>query len=128
RKHYTYHVWDRLKMLTNEYYKQKPWQHLTNQQVIAIYDGRFDQYLFCSVLGKENGLFGLSVYIGFNGLLSLHTSLTKKLSIEQLFHLHANLLLRFEKETPSSFQSSKGAPDLVDENIRVHYTSYEPGY
>src|SRR5699024_5105965 len=77
RKTYSKDCWIHLKQATEKYYDDKPWEDLTNQQIFAIYDEQFDEYLFCSVLGNDNGLYGLSVYVGFNGLLSLHTSLTK---------------------------------------------------
>lgn len=120
--------WTQLNQFTKQYYQTKPWKSITNQQMFAIYDARFDEYLFCSVLGKENGLYGLSVYVGFNGLLSLHTSLTKKLSIEQLFHLHANLLLRFEKHSDNHKGQKLAAAIFTNEEVNAQFTSYQPGY
>src|SRR5699024_10405349 len=93
------------------------------------YDERFDEYLFCSVLGKAEGMYGLSVYIGFNGLLSLHTSLTKNLSIEQLFQLHSNLLLQFESKSNKKTENHLSPSSLlVNEGVIAQFTSYKPGY
>lgn len=121
--------WDRLHGMTEQYYEVKPWKTLTNQQVFAIYDDRFDEYLFCSVLGNDEGMYGLSVYIGFNGLLSLHTSLTKKLSIEQLFQLHENLLLSFETKDYKQEKDTIVSPVFFsNEKVAAQFTSYKPGY
>lgn len=126
---YTANCWDRLHKATEQYYKYKPWKTLTNQQVFAIYDERFDEFIFCSVLGKDEEMYGLSVYIGFNGLLSLHTSLTKNLSIEQLFQLHANLLLQFEKKNKKRKQHySSPASFFANDEVSAQFTSYKPGY
>lgn len=125
---YTLDCWNRLDRVTEQYYYKKPWRKLTNQQVIAIYDDRFDEYLFCSVLGNDEGLYGLSVYIGFNGLLSLHTSLTKNLSIEQLFQLHANLLLQFERKSKNQKHATSPVSFFSNDQVTAQFTSYKPGY
>lgn len=119
---------ERLQQFTAKYYEAAPWKQINNQQIFAIYDERFDEYLFCSVLGKENDLYGLSVYIGFNGLLSLHTSLTKRLSIEQLFHLHSNLLLQFENKPNEKQHMQTNSSTFITNDVKAHFTSYKPGY
>lgn len=117
--------WFNLANAIDRYYKEKPWEQITNQQVFAIYDSHFDEYLFCTILGKESDLLGLSVYIGFNGLLSLHTSLTKNLNIDQLFQLHDNLLLQFNPKDESPPAST---PFYENDEVYAQLTSYKPGY
>lgn len=122
--------WNDLFEATKRYYEHKPWNDISNQQVFAIYDESYDEYLFCSILGNNSDLYGLSVYIGFNGLLSLHTSLTKNLSIEQLFQIHSNLLLRFEQNNKNEalIERANKQPLVINDNIVAQFTSYRPGY
>lgn len=122
-------VWEELVVLTEQYYEMKPWKHISNEQVIAIYAERFDEYIFCSVLGDHHDLYGLSVYVGFDGLLALHMSLTKKLTIDQLFQIHSNILLRFEKKKRHDAHShnQRHASYEMDNEILAQYTSYKSG-
>lgn len=118
--------WLSLQDMTKVYYDRKPWTIITTNEVFVIYDERFDEYLFCTVLGHDNGLYGLSVYKGFNGLLSLHTSLKKRLSMEQLFHIHDNILLQFESNEASE---KLVAPSFfINDSVNAQFTSYKPGY
>src|SRR5699024_8539549 len=44
-------TWLSLQDMTKIYYDQKPWTTITTNEVFVIYDERFDEYLFCTVLG-----------------------------------------------------------------------------
>ncbi len=111
--------------LIDRYYQLKPWKKITNQQIFAMYDADFDEYLFCTILGKENDLLGFSVYVGFNGLLALHTSLTKPMKMEQLFPLQDNLLLQFHPNEEGDLTS----PSVYrNQEVYAQLTSYKPGY
>lgn len=129
-KLFSQNVWDELYSLTERYYQEKPWKYISNEQVIAIYDQRVDEYIFCSVLGDNHDLYGLSVYTGFNGLLSLHMSLTQNFDIDQLFQIHSSLLLRFERQTRKQIVSSNSTQSFLQmkNGLISQYTSYQPGY
>lgn len=121
--------WHELHQLTARYYKEKPWEWISNEQIFVLYNKDFDEYLFCTVLGQKNDFIGLSVYRGFTGLVSLHSSLTKSLSIEQLFQLHKNLLLQFQKMPELPAKEFNSASSYLDEvGVYAQFTSYKPGY
>lgn len=123
-------VWHELMDTTEQYYLQKPWKYIFNEQVIAIYDDRIDDYIFCSVLGDHHDLYGLSVYKGFNGLMSLHMSLTHNFRIEQLFQIHSSILVRFERQNRNEIiqQEKLQPPYKMQNGLIAQFTSYEPGY
>lgn len=130
RNYYMETVWDDLYSLTKRYYQAKPWKYISNEQIIAIYDEQINEYIFCSILGDHHDLYGLSVYVGFNGLLSLHMSLKQNFSIEQLFQIHSNLLVTFERQTRNEIIPSdkKQPPFTLDNGVVAQFTSYQPGY
>jgi len=68
--------WPETLELAKEYYREKPWEYLGDEQLFAIHEPVTDKILYCSILGNAQELYGLAVYIDFDGLTTLFNILS----------------------------------------------------
>src|SRR5690625_836002 len=90
------YLWNEVLVETKNLYENEPWRKITDDQVYVIYDEANDEHYFCSILGKAEEIFGLSVYIGFDGLLSLLDSFEGAKTPEEIMKHQRSLLISFE--------------------------------
>lgn len=125
-------LWHEVLMETKKLYDIEPWRKITDDQVYVIYDDIHDEHYFCSILGKAREVFGLSVYIGFEGMLSLLDSFEGEKTPEEIMKHQHSLLISFEnredlekeqydiiKRHQVTFRGKKAWPSFV---------SFTPGY
>lgn len=63
--------WPETLELAKEFHREKPWEYLGDEQIFAIHEPVTDKILYCSILGNAQELYGLAVYIDFDGLFTL---------------------------------------------------------
>lgn len=126
--------WSDVFDLTKEFKKSAPWKHISDNNLIAFFDQATDTPIICSVLGNSENTFGLAIYIGREGLMSLVNTYLIENDFEKMNILQTqrSLLLsledredlakeeyKFLKKHEASFRGKKSWPT---------YTSYRPGY
>ncbi|WP_404454490.1 plasmid pRiA4b ORF-3 family protein [Virgibacillus necropolis] len=115
-----------------EFYQQKPWEYMADDQIFLVVDSNSGESYYCSVIGAGGNTFGLAVYVGQEGLLTLHDLWSGvKSNFDLLLEQHS-LLLTFEdredlqkedyqfvKDNNVTFRGRKAWPVFI---------SYQPGY
>ena len=83
--------------LAKEFLQTKPWEFMGDEQIFAIHEPVSGKILYCSILGNANELFGLAVYIDYDGLFTLFNILTGEESSDfDILQTQRSLLLSFE--------------------------------
>src|SRR5699024_5759215 len=89
--------WPETMLLTKLYQDAKPWEMMGDGDIFGVLDPISGDMMYCSVLGHADEMYGLAVYIGYDGvhmlsnLLDGHTP--TDFDIQQYQH---SLLLSFE--------------------------------
>ncbi|MFZ3576833.1 DUF7309 domain-containing protein [Virgibacillus sp. DJP39] len=117
---------------TKNLYQDKPWQYMGDDQTFLIVNSHSGEYYYCSVIGAAGETFGLAVYIGQEGLLTLlkvlkggepdFDFLLKQRSILLTFENREDLSkedYQFVKNSDVTFRGKKAWPVFI---------SYQPGY
>lgn len=124
--------WENFYAVSNTYLELKAWERITNEQIIAYYIEERDEYIFCSVLGSNEEMYGFTVYEGFHGFLALFASLLKDISIETIMQYQTSILLHFapysEKEKQSFPYVELMPTALKNHRIWPYVTSYQAGF
>src|SRR5699024_447396 len=126
--------WSDMFPLTKAFKKAAPWEHISDNNLFAFFDEKSKIPIICSVLGNEENTFGLAIYIGREGLMSLVNTYLIENEFEEMNILqtqHSVLLTledredlsreeyAFLKKHKGSFRGKKAWPS---------YTSYRPGF
>lgn len=125
-------AWHELFENATQLKKLKPWEWLEDDQIIVVQLPDTGEYAYCSVLGKLGEEFGVAIYIGNAGLISLQSTVNGMIDFEDLLAQQRSILVSFsdrdELETPDydiiknlglSFRGQKQWP---------MFRSFKPGY
>ncbi len=124
--------WPKTLEKAKEFQQLKPWEVMTDEQIFAIEDPITGEYLFCSVLGQADEMYGLAVYIGADGLYSLLDSFAGIKDSSEIFKFQRSLLLSFENRNDlekAEYELIK-AYDMTfrGKNAWPSFVSFEPGF
>lgn len=124
--------WPKTLAKAKEFQQLKPWEVMTDEHIFAIEDPDTGEYLFCSVLGQAEEMYGLAVYVGADGFFTLIDSLSGMKSGSEIVKHQRSLLVSFEDRTDLeqeeydiiksydvSFRGKKAWPSFV---------SFKPGF
>lgn len=62
--------WNQLFNVADQVKKNQPWLEIQDNQFIAIWSDRIDDYVYCSIMGNAEESFGVTGFLGSRGLLS----------------------------------------------------------
>ncbi len=85
----------RLIIEMKELHAASPWEWLFDDQVFIVEDSISNEKLFISVLGGSGQEFGLAVYIGYDGYLSVRNTMENSLSMDELVLSQRSILASF---------------------------------
>lgn len=126
------HNWKRFYDVSNTYYTNEAWKRMRDDQIFAFYIEEFDEYLFCSVLGSNNEIYGFTAYQGFHGFVSLYASLMRNISIDTIMQYQTSVLLQFDtydEHSKKSFPFHELMPEAMKEqSVWPYMTSYQAGF
>src|SRR5699024_6342841 len=126
-------VWEKTLEITKAFLQNKPWETITENNLLVLVEPNSNQYLFCRVCnykeGEENGL---EIYVGLDGLFTYLALISEE-----------NLMLDGFQKAHVLFVSFEDYEELLMEDhqlINAHSTSFngesawpvfasfEPGY
>lgn len=105
--------WGRLFELISEYQNLEPWIYLADDQLIALKLADVEDWFYCSVLGFSDIQYGLSVFIGNDGLKSLREIFGEPIEYNEY---HEFELLTIQRSLHLSFGSRK---DLENKDLAI---------
>ena len=94
RKEASIQEWKDLYQVATIIKELKPWEHFWDMDLIGIQEGKEEDTVFFSVLGRGGGCYGLAAYEGYEGLndfLMLAMSESMNLSVEYAMFSQHNL-------------------------------------
>lgn len=126
--------WSDVFSLTKDFQEAAPWEHIGDNHLFAFFDEKSKIPIVCSVLGYREDNFGLAIYIGREGLMSLVHSYLIDHEFEQMNTLHTqrSVLLSLKnredvtKEAYAFLTKHKGS--FHGKKAWPTYTSYRPGF
>src|SRR5699024_1881725 len=126
--------WSDVFPLTKEFQQAAPWEHISDNNLFAFFDEKSQIPIICSVLGNGENTYGLAIYIGREGLMSLVNTYLIENEWEQMNILQTqhSILLTLEdrenltKEEYAFLKKHKGS--FRGKKAWPSYTSYRPGF
>ncbi|MBO8173091.1 MAG: plasmid pRiA4b ORF-3 family protein [Bacillaceae bacterium] len=88
-------IWQRLFDQAVAYKKLKPWQWMSDDQIIAVQLPDSGEMAYCSVLGAMGEEFGLVIYLGDDGLRSMQETMRGTSSIDDIVSVQRSILVSF---------------------------------
>lgn len=113
----------------------KPWEKFWDMDIVAVQDGKEEDTIFFSILGKGGDCYGVSVYEGYNGLndfLLLTLGERMNLSMEYTMFSQKNLTCYWGNREELTEKQRGIIKELGykyrGKNQWLYFMSYEPGY
>ncbi|PXW81705.1 pRiA4b ORF-3-like protein [Pseudogracilibacillus auburnensis] len=91
--------WPETLLMAKQFQQIKPWEEMSDELIFAILDPVSEQYMFCSVIGNAEEMYGLTVYIGMDGFFALLDTLTSDRNEFEILQRQHSLLVSFENRT-----------------------------
>lgn len=135
RKEASFESWKELYEVTLNIKELAPWKNLWDSDLIAICLPGREEPVFCSILGRGGACFGISAYVGLDGLADfnmLSRSEESHLPVDFVMFEQSNLSCYFgsRDEVPNEQKKVIKALDLKfrgDKNW-AYFESYKKGY
>ncbi|UOQ84156.1 plasmid pRiA4b ORF-3 family protein [Gracilibacillus salinarum] len=126
--------WQSLYAWVDRFKQLKPWHFLHDDQIIAIWIPSIKDYCYCSIMGAGGQHFGISTYVGEEGLKALCATLTQEMqpgyltTILYTRSIVLNLVNRDELD-PEEYKVIKQADKKYrGKNQWPSFVSYKPAY
>src|SRR5699024_2325852 len=126
--------WSDVLPLTKEFKRVAPWEHISDNNLFAFFDEKSNMPIICSVLGNSENTFGLAIYIGREGLMSLVNTYLIENEFEQMNILQTqrSVLLTLEDREDLTKEEyaflTKNKASFRGEKAWPTYTTYRPGF
>lgn len=129
---HSYFDWKRSFETAAQLYQLKPWQYLTERDLFIIEEPLSKDLLFCSIIGASGKAFGLVVYPGYCGRLSLE-SLKKPYTFTHdyllsITSLNVNYCHENELDEKDITLIQNNELTFSDKNDWIQFRSYDIGY
>ncbi len=125
--------WDILYKEALKFRKLDPWYYLEDTEIYCIEDPISKTPIFCSILGSNNEVFGLSAHIGLTGMEAVNKIISGNIAKldEEFYEMHT-LLCSFEPWDhlliEEQIQAEKFDPELKKDQMCPGFICYEPDY
>ncbi|MFV9511437.1 plasmid pRiA4b ORF-3 family protein [Tepidibacillus sp. LV47] len=87
--------WQRLFDYAIQFKKLKPWEWLSDNQIIAVKLPDTGEFTYCCVLGEMGEEFGLAIYLGNDGLISLQKIMSGSENFHNIVTRQRSILVSF---------------------------------
>lgn len=135
RKEATLEQWGVLYEVATRIKELKPWEKFWDLDLIAIENGKAEDTVFFSILGRGGNCYGIAVYEGYEGLnrfLMLTMQEKMNLSSEYAMFNQRNLTCYWGNRDELTDKQRKTIKDLGykyrGKNQWLYFLSFEPGY
>lgn len=135
RKDASLESWKELYEVTLNIKELEPWEHLWDADLIAICLPEREEPVFCSILGRGGACFGISAYVGLDGLADFNMiagNEERPLPVDFIMFEQSNLSCYFgsRHEVPNEQKKVIKALDLKfrGSNNWTYFESYKKGY
>lgn len=135
RKEASLEQWKQLYEATTRIKEMKPWEKLWDTDIIGIRNGKEEDTVFISILGRGGNCYGIVVYEGYEGLnkyLMLTMQEQMNLSTRYAMFNQSNLTCYWGNRDELTAIQRKIIKELGykyrGQNQWLYFVSYEPGY
>ncbi|KEF38478.1 Plasmid pRiA4b ORF-3-like protein [Schinkia azotoformans MEV2011] len=124
--------WPRLLELTEELKQLQPWKWIDDDQIFAIQDPETKEYVYCSIMGAGGMEYGLSAFIGVEGIEYLRGLLTANIIDEKYYLKQRSLLISFSNRDELSKEDlqllKEHGKSYRGKNQWPQFRSFRPGF
>ena len=135
RKEASLESWRELYEITGNIKKLAPWEYLWDTDLIAISLPEREEPIFCSIMGRGGTYYGISAYIGFEGLADfdmIARSEETGLPVDYIMSDQSNLSCYFGSRDELQVEQRKLIKNLElkfrGQGNWLYYESYKKGY
>ena len=135
RKEASLEQWKALYEVTTRIKEMKPWERLWDLDIIGIQNGKEEDTVFFSIMGRGGDCYGIVVYEGYEGLnkfLMLTMQEHMNLSTKYVMFNQRNLTCYWGNRDELTDKQRKVIKDIGykyrGQNQWLYFVSYEPGY
>ncbi len=135
RKEADIQIWKELYELAFEIKQRKPWDYLSDMDLIAVHPKGYDEPVYCCIMGSGGEYFAVACYVGQGGLNDLYSIVAAGNSptpVHYIMMSQSNLTCTFGDRDEVSPQQKKIIKELGyrfrGKGNWVYFESYKPGY